>query len=204
MRRPIVVLHVTKMQERTGEIFTLASSVLAGMTDNPWFPSPPLALATFAEHISALGAAESAVLARTKGNAEARDARLRDVLNDLECLRVYVQHVADANRVDGPAIIEGAGMSVKGVTHHDKPVLEARQGSRAGWARLYAKAMRSRCFYDWQYSPDGVNWLSLPSTLTARIDVPGLAVGATWFFRVRRSTKTGTGDWSVPVRLVVT
>jgi hypothetical protein len=203
MRRPIAVLHIAAMQERSGATLAFARTVLSAMTGNAWFPSPPVPLVTFEEHISALDVAETAVRFRTKGNAQGRDAKLRVVLSDLESLRAYVQQVAHGDLAEGPAIIEGAGMSVKKVTHHDKPLLEARQGAVSGSVRLYAKAMRNRCFQDWQYSPDGVNWLSVPSTLKARTDITGLSPATPYFFRVRRSTKAGTGDWSDPVRLLV-
>ena len=204
MRRPIAVLHVTAMQERSGATLAFAKTVLVAMTGNAWFPSPFVPLATFEEHIAALDVAETAVLFRTKGNAEERNAKLRVVLADLERLRVYVQHLADGHKADGPAIIQSAGMSLKRVTHHDKPILEARQGDVSGSVVLYAKAMRGRCFNDWQYSHDRVNWLSLPSTLKSTTEVTGLPVGVPCFFRMRRSTKAGTGDWSDPVRLLVT
>ena len=203
MSHPIAVLHITDMQERSGATLAFAKSILSAMTGNAWLPSPSVPLSTFEAHISALDAAEAAVLLRTKGNAQERDAKLRAVLSDLETLRVYVQRVADGHTADAPAIIEGAGMRVKRVGHHDKPLLEVRQGPVSGSVRLYAKAMRNRSFYDWQYSPDGTNWLNVPSTLKATTDITGLAHVTSYFFRVRRSTKAGTGDWSDPVRLLV-
>jgi len=203
MRRPIAVLHVTDKQERSGATLVFAKSVLSAMTGNAWLPSPPVPLPTFEAHISALDSAESAVLLRTKGNAQERDAKLRAVLSDLETLRVYVQRVADGHTADAPAIIEGAGMRVKRVGHHDKPLLEVRQGPVSGSVRLYAKAMRNRSFYDWQYSTDGTNWPDIPATLKASTDITGLTPVTWYLFRFRRSTKGGTGDWSEPVRFLV-
>jgi hypothetical protein len=203
-RRPIAVLHIAELQERAGATVMFARSVLAAMRGNARFPSPPIPLATFEAHIDALDAAEVAALLRTKGNAQKRDAKLSVVVADLQVLCVYVQQIADGHAADGPAIITEAGMSVKTVTHHDKPVLEARPRPVSGSVRLYAKAMRNRSFYDWQYSPDGVNYLNLPSTLKASTDITGLVLGTAYWFRVRRSTKAGTGDWSDPVRLIVT
>jgi hypothetical protein len=198
MRRPIAVLHVARMQERSGATGAFAKAVLTAMTGNPWFPSPAIPLATFAAHIAALDAAETAVLLRTLGNAQERNAKLRVVLADLDGLRVYVQRIADAHVAEGPEIIESAAMSVKTVTHHDKPTLEARPGPQSGSVVLYAKASRSRSFLDWQYSVDGVSWVSLPSILRSKTMLMGLTAGTTYLFRIRRSTKAGTGDWCDP------
>jgi hypothetical protein len=76
-------------------------------------------------------------------------------------------------------------------------------GRGLGLGRPLCEGHAQPVLQDGQYSPDGVNWLSVPSTLKARTDLTGLSPATPYFFRVRRSTKAGTGDGSDPVRLLV-
>jgi hypothetical protein len=56
------------------------------MTGNATFPTPNPTLATFQADIEALNTAETAVLARTKGAADTRNAKLAVVKADLQSL----------------------------------------------------------------------------------------------------------------------
>src|SRR6185437_4264014 len=97
-------------------LVTYAQSVVTSMTGNPSFPSPVPALAAVATAIAALHSAESAVLARTKGMAEARDDKRAELVNLMQQLRGYVQTVADADVETAATVIRSAGMAVKKVT----------------------------------------------------------------------------------------
>src|SRR5580700_9650691 len=113
MSRSIAVL---KLSRRTKNLITFAQSVASAMTGNASFPSPTPTLATFQADIEALN---TAVLARTKGATQQRNAKLATVHADLETLRTYVQGIADAALpTNAEAIIESAGMTVRKVTLH--------------------------------------------------------------------------------------
>jgi hypothetical protein len=58
--------------------------------------------------------------------------------------------------------------------------------------------------YEWQYSTDQKTWLNAPSTLQAKTEIDGLTAGTAYFFRFRGITKTGPGDYSQVVTLLVT
>jgi hypothetical protein len=201
MSRSIAVL---KMSRRTKNLITFAQSVASTMTGNASFPSPTPTLATFQADIEALNTAETAVLARTKGATQQRNAKLATVHADLETLRTYVQGIADAALpTNAEAIIESAGMTVRKVTLHNKAALAVKQGSVSGTVDLEAKAAAKRAAYGWQYSTDQKTWTSLPPTLQAKTSVSGLTAGTTYYFRAQALTASGEGDWGQVVSFLV-
>jgi hypothetical protein len=79
-----------------------------------------------------------------------------------------------------------------------------KQGSVSGTAKITAVSAGHRASYEWQYSVDGgKTWVPAAVTLKASTTVAGLAPGATAQFRYRPVTKTGEGDWSQAVSLIV-
>jgi hypothetical protein len=200
MSHPIATL---KLSRRVPDVIAFAKSIATAMTNNPSFPSPNPALATFEADIAALDNAEAAVLTRTKGAAEARDVKLTIVRQDMEMEKAYVQAIANATPVTAAAVIESAGMKVKVVTLHAKAPLVAEKGSVSGTAHLVAKAAGHRAAYEWQYSSDQKTWTNAPTTLQAKTDIPALPVNTVVYFRVRAVVKAGEGDWSQVVSLTV-
>jgi hypothetical protein len=180
-----------------------ARSIATAMTGNVWFPSPTPALAVFETDIDALDVAQAAMLTRTRGFKEARDARALVVYSDLRQLQAYVQGVADVNATNADEIIVSAGMSVKRIGHPTRAALEARPGPVSGSVRLVVPWAGDRVCYHWQMSTDERSWTWLPKTLTCKTTVSGLAVGVWTFFRSRLVTPAGVGDFSDPVSIVV-
>ena len=166
--------------------------------------SPSPSLATFQADIAAIVTAETAVLARTKGAVESRNAKLAVVKGDLENLKTYVQAVSDAaNPTNAAAIIQSAGMTLRKVTLHDKAQLAVKQGTVSGTVVVATKAAAKRAAYGWQYSTDQKTWTSLPPTLQAKTGASGLTVGTLYYFRVQPLTPTGEQNWSDMVSFVV-
>ncbi len=202
MARPLPVL---KLSSRVGNVLAFARSVATALTSNPLFPTPPPILAALDAHIDALQIAEAAVLARTKGAVETRDAALTVVRADLHSLKAYVQSVAlVAAPADALAIIEASGMTRRKVTLPHKPVLAAKQGATAGTVRLAAKAVADKASYLWEYATDPSSWTPIRQTMQAKTSVVGLRVGTTYLFRVQAVTSAGLSDWSQEVALLVT
>jgi hypothetical protein len=191
-------LVVLKLSTKVKTVITYAQSVATAMASNATsFASPTPTLANFQADISALVTAETAVLARTKGAVETRNAKLAIVKGDLDNLRTYVQAVADAaNPSNAAALIESAGMTVRKVTLHDKAQLGVKQGSVSGTVVLMAKAAGKRAAYDSQYSTDQKTWTSGAPTLQAKTGVSGLTAGTVYFFRVQPLLRTGEQNWS--------
>jgi hypothetical protein len=201
MARSVAVL---KLSPRAKNVISFAQSVVSAMTNNPHFPTPNPTLATFQADVTALNAAESAVLSRMKGAVEARNAKLAVVRTDLDNLKTYVQSVASAAASgDADSIIESSGLTTRKVTLHDKPALAAKQGSVSGTTNLAAKAVAKRASYTWQYSTDQKTWTTVPTTLQSKTGVSGLTVGTTYYFRFQPVTRAGVGDWSQVVSLLV-
>jgi hypothetical protein len=193
------------MSNKVKTLITYAQSVATSLSANATsFPSPTPTLATFQANIAALSAAETAVLARTKGAVESRNAKLAVVKGDLENLKTYVQAVSDAaNPTNAAAIIQSAGMTLRKVTLHDKAQLAVKQGTVSGTVVVATKAAAKRAAYGWQYSTDQKTWTSLPPTLQAKTGASGLTVGTLYYFRVQPLTPTGEQNWSDMVSFVV-
>jgi hypothetical protein len=196
-------IAVLKLSKKVKNVIAFAQSVATAMTDNSSFPTPNPPLSTLNADIAALVTAEAAVLARTKGAAETRDAKLAIVKGDLEHEQDYVQGVADSNPAAAESIIQSAGMSVKKDTLPTKASFAVKPGSVSGAVILVAKAPAHRASYDWQQSLDQKTWTDLPSTLQAKTEVTGLTPGSVYYFRFRAVTKTGEGDFSQIVSALV-
>ena len=198
-------LAVLKMSPKVKTLITFAQSVATAMTGNATFSTPNPTLATFQADIEALVTAETAALARAKGAADTRNAKLAVVRADLQSLRTYVQGVVDSsNPANSESIIGSAGMAIRKVTLHDKPALAVKQGTVSGTVTLSAKAAAKKAAYNWQYSIDQKTWTSLPQTLKAKTGVSGLTSATTYYFRSQALTpKGGEGDWGQIISLLV-
>jgi hypothetical protein len=201
---PRHVSAVLKLPRRVKNIGAYASSILAAMTDNASFPTTTPPLATVQTDLAAFNAAEATALTRAKGAAEARNAALQTLHDDLLHLMNGVQAAANANPANADAIIQSAGMAVRKVTLHTKGPLTVALGTVSGSVKLVAKAVASRACYEWQYSTDQKTWTEVPPTLQAKTEIDGLLTATAYFFRFRGVIKTGTGDWSQVVSLLVT
>jgi hypothetical protein len=202
MAAPLAVL---KLSPKVKSVITLSQNIATALTNNPSFPSPNPPLATLQADVAALNVAETAVLSRTKGAVEARNAKLLVVKSDLENLRTYVQTIAHAaNPTNAESIIQSAGMMVRKSTLADKAALAVKAGSVSGTVNLVAKAAATRASYAWQYSTDQKTWTTVPPTLKAKTGIAGLTVNTVYYFRVQPLTKTGVEDWSQIVSFSVT
>lgn len=184
-------------------VATYAMSVVNAFKDNPYYPSPDPGLDVVMEHIAVLVAMETG----PRGSATAAQLRAKRLVV-MQCLRQLKEHVQrtiekETSAADAVAMIESVHMRVKGYTKPFKPELAATNRSPLGDVLLRAKAARGRASYHWQYSVNGVDWIDLPETLQASTIVSGLTVAQTYRFRFRALTRTGMGDYSQAVSLMV-
>jgi hypothetical protein len=190
-----------KLPHPVGALITYAQGIVTRMTGNPAFATP---LSAVTAATSDLQTAETAALSRLKGAVAIRNEKRAALVALLEQLRSYVQTQADANVENGTSIIEGAGIAVRKAAVRTPRVFDAVAGAVSGSAKLVARSAGARASYEWQYSTDGgKTWLQAPATLQAKTTVVGLTAGATVQFRYRAVTKTGEGDWSQTLVLLV-
>jgi hypothetical protein len=193
-----------KLPSKVPALITYAQAIVKAMTGNASFPTPVPTLAAVTSAVNDLQAAETAALARTKGAVATRDETRTALVRLLEPLKGYVQTAADANVENGASIIQSAGIALRKPTVRAARVFAAKPGAVSGTAQLVAASAARRASYEWEYSTDGgKTWVTAPSTLQAKTTVPGLTPGATVQFRYRPVTKTGEGDWSQPVSLIL-
>ena len=122
----------------------------------------------------------------------------------LQQLKGYIQTMADANIENGASIIASAGVAVKKPVVRAPRVFGAKLGPVTGTAKLIAASAGPRASYEWQYSTDGgKTWVPASVTLQAKTTIVGLTPGATVQFRYRPVTRTGEGDWSQTIVLLV-
>jgi hypothetical protein len=182
---------VLKFPKPATKVIAMGRSILEAMSDNAWFPAPPVSLATLSHQIDAAARASMAVLFRTKGNREARDVEIVRLKDVLEQLAAYVQAIANANPLQARVIIELAGMSAKKPSPRNKVPLAAVDGPCSGAAELIAKSAGDRAAYGWQLSLDRRTWTQVRQTLQSRTVLFDLTPGLLYFFRLLITTKDG-------------
>jgi len=197
-------LAALKLPTQVPALLGVAEAIVLAMTGDPSFPDPAPSIATVASALADLHDAEVATLTRTRGTVAARNEKRAVLVGLLVRLKAYVQGVADEDPERAEVLIQSAGMNVRKSGAPAKPVFEARPGAVSGSVRMAVRAAGDRAAYEWEWSTDGgKTWRAAPATLQARTVLTGLASGSTCSLRYRTVTRTGEGDWSEPVLLLV-
>ena len=167
-------------------------------------PAPSPALLVFQTDIDTLKTKQGLVLQRVPGAVHDRDTALTVVRVDLRGEKAYVEAVVNADPANAAAIAEAAGMALHKARSSYKPPLAVKAGVVSGLVHLVAKASKGARANGWQLSTDGgKTWVDLPPTTAAKTQVANLTPATTVLFRQRAVTKTGVGEWSLPVPHVV-
>ena len=192
------------LPKKVPALIVYAENIVKRMTGSPAFPNPTPTLAAVTAALDDLRVAEAAALSRAKGAVATRNAKRTALVAVLQGLRTYIQGIADADPANGPSVIESAGVAVRKTPTHRARGFLAKPGRLSGVATVYAAITARRASYEWQYSTDGgKTWLTAPSTLQAKTTVAGLVPGSTAQFKYRALTKTGEGEWSQPISLLI-
>ena len=201
IRRPTVTLQLPRS---VPALIVYAQGIVTRMTGNPAFPAPSPALSAVTTAIDGLQAAETAALTRSKGAAALRNEKRTALVGLLQQLRAHIQTVADAAPSNAASIIQSAGVAPRKTPTRAARTFAAKPGKVSGVVTVVAASAGRRASYEWEYSSDGgKTWVVAPVTLQAKTAVAGLTPGSTVQFKYRPVTKTGEGDWSQPVGLLV-
>ncbi len=185
-------------------LLKFAQAFASALTNNPFFPDAAAIVAAIVAAVTALTAAETLAKTRVQGAVAARNVARTNLKTALHAAKSYVQLKGDANPAQAQAIIESASLTVRKTVVRQKFAFAAKPGAVSGTAILTAKVTSSRAAYEWDWSADGgKTWTTLPVTMQAKTTVPNLPVGTVASFRVRPVTKTGEGDWSQVVTLLI-
>jgi hypothetical protein len=195
---------VLKGPKSVTALINYARAIFTAMTGNPRFPNASPQLADVKGSTDDLEVSEAAARARTHGAAGLRNEKRATLVAKLDLLKNFVQTVADTDPLNAAGIIASASMSIRKVPSRTKKVFAAKPGPVAGSVKVSTPSAGRRVSYDWQSSADGgKTWTLLPTTLQARTTVTGLTIGTTYSFRYRVVTKTGVGDWTIPVAITL-
>ena len=127
-----------------------------------------------------------------------------NLLSLLHATKATVQQIANANPEQAAAIITSAGMLVRKTPAHNKAPFAVQPGAISGTVHLVAKAAAVRASYEWEWSGDGgKTWTPAAPTLQSKTEIAGLPVSTIVFFRFRAITRTGAGDWSQAISVLV-
>jgi hypothetical protein len=195
---------IRRLPKSIGKILNKVRHIATSMQGNAYFPSPPVPIATFLDHIVATEAAQAAMRTRLNTARTDRNAKLAVVIQDLDQLCMYVENVAREDPEESLAIVASAGMEVRGYRKAGKPTFRVAQGQTSGSVILYALHPGTAASFDWQWSTDGTHWTDMKSTTAATTTLSGLTPGTLYSFRYRVLTTAGKGDWSDPLTFRVT
>ena len=204
-KRPIAVFPISKLR-KIGDFILRIRAIVLNIVNNPaFFVTPNPTVASINTNITNLETGETLAKTRVTGSAGARNLKYDALLKSVHGLQNYVQTLAD-NAVDehtAIAIITASGFDLKNKGVRVKPDLEAKQGVVSGNINLIAKSSGNRNAYNWGKSSDNITWIELPPTLQSKTTVSGLTPGTTEHFRYRTITKTGAGNWSQSISILI-
>lgn len=203
-KRPVAILQ-TKRYRKIGDFILKVRTLIVNITNNvALFATPLPAVADVDKDVDDLEAAEAIAQTRVVGSVADRDVKYDKVVDDVHNWLAYVQTLADnaADEATSVLIIESSGFDLRKRGVRVKAPMEAKQGDVSGSVKLTARS-QGRASYQWQKSSDGVAFTNLPATLQAKTTADGFTPGNAYYFRCRPVTKSGEGDWTSIVSLMV-
>jgi hypothetical protein len=203
-RRQNRTFVVLDLPTRVSDLIVMSRAVLAAGQNNPLLPKPRPSLATIEAAIVALENAEVNRLTNTRGTAPVRNEAESKLRAILRAHGSYVQEQADANPDVAQSLIASAGYRSRKASSRAKLPFTAKPGKISATADLEVKAPAKRAMYHWQWRVAGTTkYNRAPNTIQAKTTIPRLPIGQYVEFRFRVATKTGEGNWSESITVLV-
>jgi hypothetical protein len=185
---------------------TYLNKIVESLTGNTNYTTPSPSIAAI--KAAADGLAQGNASAKNGGTAAvaSRNAQRKAADKLVDQFVGYVQVTVNAQAGDAAtatAMIVSAGLSVGKRTKVQKPALAAKYGGVSGEVLLLALAIAKDAVYFWDYSLDQKNWTSVLQTMKASTTIAGLTVGQVYYFRFHAQTRSGIGNYSQIVSLLV-
>jgi hypothetical protein len=202
----IHTIHVVlKMPRPIGDFLIAAQKIHDTMAVNTTtIKAPSPALTVLQTHIDDLTTKQALAKTHAAGAVADRDAARKQVSDDLNSERSYVEQLANADPGNAATIAGDAGMVLRKAPVRNKPLLAIKAGAASGIVKVTAKATKGAKMNEWQYSLDGgKTWVDVPPTTKATTTIQNLPPSTTVTFRQRVFTKAGMSDWGQPVAALV-
>jgi len=193
-----------KLPTRIPDRIARIGAIIERLDGNPRYATLQPIVNALKPAYAELRAAQVDVTSGTRGKPAVRDRKLVVCEQLLEQLRVGVEGLANDDLENGPSLIEGAFMFVRGRSTRKKQPEALGPGSLPGSVKMSILAMKGAGSYVREWSADGgVTWTRARVTPEADAVIPDLPIGKFVLFRWAALTKTGLGDWSEPIGIVV-
>ena len=192
-------------KQSAGQLLILAGAVIAGLTNNPAFPNPPVDLKTLQAAADDLNAALVAqVHGGTKATAE-KNNRREALIGLLRTLKHYVEDDCGGD----VAVLLSSGFPAAAARIRsplaNPSILSIDFGNTAELVLKVTRIANAKC-YELRMALLGAGNVPGPwetagvFTVSRSITVPGLVRGKSYMFQVRAiGGSTGYTDWSNPV-----
>jgi hypothetical protein len=201
------VTPVKDFSDNDDDFLDFSENVATCLTNNTYFPNPPVTAAQLTQLNSAYSAAIDVAKKGGKGTVTARKQQRTLVETAHIQDEAYVTAmIAVAPPALAATMLASSGYHQKKASTRSKPPYAATRGAVAGDVVLNVKALgrHGTLQYCHQYSiNNGQTWVDQPPTLETRLDVPGLPVNTVVLFRFRTLIKGVYGDWSQTISFPV-
>ena len=186
------------------QVATEAVAAIDGLTDNPKFVNPPIALADLKARVETFA---SMIAAANDGGRKAIVERDKQRAVVVKMLR-QLGHWVEANCGDDPVTLKSSGFQLAATARtpaqplDGPPSFKVDNGPNSGQAIVRGKRVPKAVNYGVRYAPLGPDgkpgtWVELqPSTTIRSIPVTGLTPATTYVFQVRAFGRLGGTDWS--------
>jgi len=204
-KRPKAVFSNVRSKKIGDFILRIRTILLNILNNSAIFTAPTPTVPSVTTSVNNLETAEILASTRVAGSVSARDLKYDVVLKAVHGLLNYVQNLADnaPDEATAISIITASGFDLKNAGIRVKAPIAVKNGAVSGSVLISAKSAGARTSYNWRYSVDNVTWIELPTTIQAKTTVSGLTPATIVHFQCRSITKTGAGNWSQTMIIVV-